>query len=169
MQYIGHLENPINGTLITWFVVGPGLNGDLPGSVCSYNDLDPKAPFHQFETGGVVAVGYGESEANWLKVRAESKGSELNSNDIPESLAAAHAPESPLNLGHGSEAFLNTVDLVAGQDADPTLYPTLPTHFYLITVLTKHHNVLQVGLYNATEPATQALVEHILVSDAAFF
>jgi hypothetical protein len=116
------------------------------------------------------AVGFGEALKNWRQVQSRSKGQELNSNDIPQSLAAAHAPESPLlKLGRDSWAFLNTVDLVAGQDADPTTYPKLPTSFYLVTVLTKRHDILQVGLYNATEPATVALVEGVLQSDAAFF
>lgn len=173
MQYIGREENPIGSPRrfrgdITWFEVGSDFQGDIPGSVCSYNDLDPTAPFHQFETGSVVAVGYGESKQNWLKYRSESKESEPNSQDIPESLAAEHAPESPLNLGYGSQAFLNTVNLVAGQDADPMTYPQLPTSYYLVTVLTKHHDILEVGFYNATEAATVSLVVNVLRSDPAF-
>jgi hypothetical protein len=81
---------------------------------------------------------------------------------MPDSLCAEHAPQHALKLGHGSQAFVNTVNLVAGQDADPTTFPQLPTRYYLVTFLTKRHTIIQVGLYNASETATVSLVVHLL-------
>ena len=169
MQYIGRLENPIGSPRnergrIAFWEVGSYFQGDIPGSVCGYNDLDPTAPFHEFETIGVIAVGYGESEKNWQKVRSQSNGQELNSNDVPDSICVAHAPESRLKLGYGSQAFLNTMNLVACQDSDPTTVPGSPMFYYLVTVLTKRHDILTVGFYNAPEPATVALVVSVLKS-----
>jgi hypothetical protein len=171
MVYLGQGQNPVRGGVhngqIGFFSVG-GLVGFVPGSVCEYNDLDPNAPFHQFYTQGVVAVGYGVTERNWLKFRSLSKLNEPNSEDIPDSLVAENAPESPLNLGGGTQAFVNTLNLVAGDDADPTTYPTLPTSMYMITVFTKRHNILQVCIYGATLASTKTLVESSLVRDAAY-
>jgi len=164
MQYIG--QGVSGGHLYQFQVVRS--DGSIPGSMCVYNDLDPNAPFHQFNTQGVVTVGYGATEQNWLHFRAASKLNEPNSIDIPDSLTAANAPESPLNLGRGTQAFVNTVNLVAGDDADPTTYPTLPTSMYMITVFTKRHNILEVCIYGATLATTETLVESSLVKDAAY-
>lgn len=145
---------------------------NLPGSICTYDDPDPNTSYTQLEfddnavPNDFVVVGYGESHKYWDKFTREfaknggdSPGTDL---DIPTSGIHGNAPETHVSLGHGSQAILNTANLVAAGDADPTDYPQFPSSFYILTVMTKHHNVLQIGMYGASLGATEALVSKVL-------
>jgi hypothetical protein len=157
-----------------FWTLGRGGRGSLPGSECLFEDPTPGTSYTQqvFDlpdvSDGYVTVGYGESQANWRalsKALAAHGGREPNSNYIPTSFIDGHAPETGLKLGFGSKSFLNTGNLVAAKDADPTDDPQFPSSFYIITVLTRHHNVLQVAIYNATLAATETLVKQVLKSN----
>ncbi len=168
------------GDVIHWHQSGDGfwtLNGlrggpgSLPGSECFYDDPTPNTSYTQQEfgtlDGGIayVTVGYGETHRHWRALSnllAANGGSEPDSTDVPSSGINGNAPESPLDLGHDSKSFLNTGDLVAAGAADPTNYPQFPSYFYIVTVLTRRDNVLQIGMYGASLDATEAVVENIL-------
>jgi hypothetical protein len=161
--------------------------GALPGSDCAYSDPDPGTSEGQQE-GQVndidyVAVGYGESEKNWNALEARytaAGGGPLEGIDIPTSGLDGNAPVSALVLGDGSQAFLMTGNLVAAGDAEygatfPNPGPNFPTVYYIVTVMTKNDNVLQVGLYSsrgttaaAALSADEALVENVLITEPKF-
>lgn len=73
-----------------------------------------------------------------------------------------------------------TGNLVAAGDAEygatfPNPGPDFPTVYYIVTVMTKHDDVLQVGLYSSggmTAPAALAagksLVENVLTTEPKF-
>jgi hypothetical protein len=158
-----------------WTQTLRGGPGSLPGSLCEYDDPTPNTSYTQQEFGmadvldAFVAVGYGESQRNWRRLSkslaangGQGEGSEI---DIPNGAMHGNSPETRLTLGHGSKSFLNTGNLVAAQDADPTADPQFPSHFYVVTVLTRHHNVLQIGMYGATLAATKATVIQVLKSN----
>jgi hypothetical protein len=156
----------------------PGV-GEIPGSECLYDDVTPNTSYTQTVFGvpdvgdDYVTVGYGEPEANWraLEARAKANGGveQPGSADVPTSSIDGNAPVSALALGHGSQAYLMTGNLVAAGDAEPnTRFPSpgplFPTVYYIVTVRTKRHDVLQVGLYNATLAAAEGLVKQVLNS-----
>jgi hypothetical protein len=155
--------------------VGRKGRGNLPGSECVFGDLTPGTSYTQqaFGTPDVddayVTVGYGESPANWRalsKLLAAHGGREPDSNYIPSSFIQGHAPETRLKLGYGSKSFLNTGNLVAAKDADPIDDPQFPSSFYIVTVLSRSHNVLQIAMYGATLAATEVVVKQALKSNA---
>lgn len=159
-------------------------SGSLAGSECLYNDPTPETSYTQavFDepdaVDGYVAVGYGESAKDWkafeAAIKREGGGSPPEvSNDVPTSGLDGNAPVSPLDLGGGSKAFLETGNLIKAGDAEeevtfPERGAKFPTAFYIVTVMTRHHDVLQVGIYNATLSATESLVKNVLKSDPKF-
>jgi hypothetical protein len=155
--------------------------GRLPGSECIYDDLTPETSYTQVvydspdASDDYVTVGYGESEKDWRAFEAALKNAgggspPLVSNDIPTQGLNGEAPVSALSLGHGSQAFLETGDLIAAGDApeEQGPVPKFPTIYYIVTVKTKRNDVLQVGLYGATLTAAQKLVENVLTGDPKF-
>jgi hypothetical protein len=170
-----------------WDVQVATHTGDLPGSDCAYSDPDPGTSEGQ-EEGQVndidyVAVGYGESEKNWKAFEARytaAGGGPPEAIAVPTSGLDGNAPVSPLTLGSGSQAFLMTGNLVAAGDAEygatfPNPGPNFPTVYYIVTVMTKNDNVLQVGLYSsrgttaaAALSADEALVKNVLTTEPKF-
>lgn len=134
--------------------IGPGNRFPVPGSVCQWID-DPEPQTPTLHSTANLTVGYGESAAGWKRLVAHFRD------------GAEDGPYSPLHLGQGSTAFVNTEDLAAAYGYTPGT-PGLPTYLYKVTVLTRRHNILQVWFRNASLAATQSWVIGILQHRTGF-
>ena len=146
-------------------VSGSSSRERIPGSICGW--IDNTAPAAGLENTASLLVGYGESQAGWTKVVSYFKAG------APESgypIGIADTPTySPLDLGYGSKSFLTTVDLGKYYGFAAGQFPGISPYLYAVTVLTKHHNILQVWFINALASNTEAWAGNTVKRDRAFF
>jgi hypothetical protein len=72
---------------------------------------------------------------------------------------------SPLSIASGTPAFLGTLDLWTYA---PEYTPPEPNYLYFITVLSAHHNVLQVAFQNLSLVQTEEVVTTFLKDNSSF-
>jgi hypothetical protein len=115
-----------------------------------------------YQEPAIVNVGYGESATNWSVLAKQYKASTYF-----DYVGIARC--STLNVGHGSQAFLETVDLWEYYNiTGPATALGVPHYMDAITSLTEHHDILQVAFLNASLTKTVDLVDEILVNDPSF-
>ena len=141
-----------------WRSSGTGVvpeQGNLPGSDCAWIDTNP--PYgYALQNTATVAVGYGETNKNWRKYRANYKATGLLDSSLPASY-------SKINLGHGSSAFLETVDLWDYYSiTSATVQGGFPHYLYAVFVFTKHRNVLEAWFMRASLAQTENAVRGVL-------
>jgi hypothetical protein len=153
-------EHPVSYPASFGVPDGPDHRHKIPGSVCDWEKVPENA--EGYNGAAYLLVGYGETAKGWKKLVSYFKAG------APETgwpIGVSSTPEyRPLQLGHGSKAFLLTTDLAAYYHS-----PDVPT-LYTITVLTRRHNLLQVYFFGASiEQTEEWVVKQILEGDAKFF
>lgn len=157
------LTGPGKLSTVYWSVnqSGPVYTGNIPGSTCVWSDTHGPSSYRMLETA-TVNVGYGESLANWSVLAKQYKASQRF-----DYLGVARY--GPLELGHGSQAFLDTIDLWSYYNVKgPAAVGGFPQYMYGITVLTKRHDILQVAFINASLAKTTSVVDGFLVDNPWF-
>ena len=145
------------------------INAGIRGSQCAYDNLKAQRGYPRADDGnfGEVIVGYGVSLENWRKLIELFK---LGDSDIFGTFPSSW---SPLHVGRAAQAFLNTIDWATYTKFTPAEahheYPAWPIYQYVVTVLTKRHNVLQVGFGSASLAETVTVVDSLLDRDQSFF
>jgi len=134
------------------------------GTLCSWGWTNAPNEPNIYTQAAWVEVGYGESSQSWQQLlRTAKKGG--GGGTIASSIGCA-ITYSPLSLGAGVHAYVDTMSLSSG---GYVAYGGLPQDaLYMVTVLTKHHDVLRVALTNATLAATTTAVKKALGADPSF-
>jgi hypothetical protein len=105
-----------------------------------------------------AAVGYGVSQKNWKAMWAHGGPGFTSGEGTLEST-------TPVNVGHGAQAYVQTFDL--WEDGVDTYFDP-PQYLYAVTLLTKHHNVLLLAPETAPLASVEASVEAVLTAYAKF-
>lgn len=135
----------------------------IPGSACLYFETTSPSDYpSDSDNSAWVYVGYGESLTNWRKLSAYFKSEAIVFDTYP-------APWSALKVSGAAQAFLNTFDISSYYQVTPAESPDFPIYVYVVTVLTKRHNVLQVGIMTTSLATTVAQVNSLLARDRAWF
>jgi hypothetical protein len=103
-----------------------------------------------------VQVGYGESAKHWHKLLASAKKSQGGT--IAASVGCK-VQYSPLHLGSGSQAFAQTMTL---SSCGYTRAPGLQDAVYIVTALSRRHDIVQVAFTNVTLAAASAEIQKLL-------
>jgi hypothetical protein len=101
-----------------------------------------------------AAVGYGESLTDWKGLWAHHGPAFTSEEGTPTTT-------SRVNLGHGSQAYVQKIDL--WQETGSS-YFTPPKYLYAVTVLTKHDNVLLLAPETASLGSVESALENVLAT-----
>jgi hypothetical protein len=141
-----------------------GVHNHVPGSICQWVRT-PETNGGLNNTGQLL-VGYGLTAKDWKQLIPYYKRGTPGGFPI----GTANSTYSPLQLGHGSKAFLTTADLGSYYGYTEGGSLEFPAYLYGVTVMTKRNNLAQVWFYPGTREKTEEwLVKEILVKDAHFF
>jgi hypothetical protein len=139
-----------------------GFHNHVPGSICQW--VRSTESNEGLNNTGQLLVGYGLTAKDWNQLVSYYKRGAEGGYPIGEPNNPTY---SPLQLGHGSKAFLITAPLDFTGAAES---PGFPSFLYAVTVMTRRHNLAQAWFYPGTAAKTQDwVVENILVKDAHFF
>ena len=133
--------------------------GRIAGWACSWLAVKPPwGDANLVQNTAFVSAGYGETEANWKKLKPIT-GPVLYLNPL-----AVQSGGGTLKLGHGSQAFLVIEDLWAydsltSDDGNPR---SSPHYLYVISALSRHHDALQIAFDNASLAKTKVEAKRIL-------
>jgi hypothetical protein len=150
---------------------GPGgLRGaNITHSSCSYDweystpgslpmgDPDPDTTNSQFVAPNVlVLVGAHVTAREWNYIKTNEARSPGGDTDACS--GCAYAPQQPLALGAGTQAFIESFAVPAPVATPPSPDATC----YMLYVLTEHHNLLEISVWPAPLEKEKALVAGVL-------
>jgi hypothetical protein len=145
--------------------VPDGPRNHVPGSICQW--VRSTESNEGLNNTGQILVGYGLTAKDWNQLVSFYKRGAEDGYPIGEPNNPTY---SPLQLGHGSKAFLITAPLGSAPGYGAAESPGFPSFLYAVTVMTRRHNLAQAWFYPGTAAKTQAwVIENILIKDAHFF
>jgi hypothetical protein len=132
--------------------------GRIAGWACSWVAVKPPwGDPNLVQNIAWVSAGYGETKANWKKFEAYYRAGP------PFESLGGTTWGGTVKLGHGSQAFLVTEDLWAYDGlTSGDGNPGFPEYVYVISVLSRRHNALQIAFDNASLAQTKAYAKRIL-------
>ena len=134
------------------------------GTLCSWGWTNAPNEPNIYTQAAWVEVGYGESHRSWQQlVSTAKKGG--GGGTIGSSIGCS-LTYSALSLGAGVHAYVDTMSLASGGYVASGGLPQ--DALYMVTVLTKHHDVLRLALTNATLAATTAAAKKALGANPGF-
>jgi hypothetical protein len=132
--------------------------GRIAGWACSWLAVNPPwGDPNLLQNTAFVSAGYGETEKSWKKFEAYYRGGA-----VFESLGGT-TWGGTVKLGHSSQAFLVTENLWGYEGLTSSDgVPDFPEYLYVVTAMSRHHNVLQIAFDNASLVQTEADAKRVL-------
>lgn len=168
---------PVSRSKYSLWADGPGdlRGGHIPYTSCFYDwtyttpgslpagDPDPDTTNTEFLAPNVyVDVGAGVSSREWGYIKANEASDPGGAGD--DCSGCAYDPQRSVSLGAGTKAFIESFAVPAPASTPPAADATC----YMLYVLTKHHNLLDISVWPATLAKQEALVESVLTKFPKF-
>jgi len=141
-----------------WSIVTTSPRSTIAGSECTWSDKGGAGLGDGDSLQAWVAVGYDELQEDWGEMWAHG-GPAFTSEE------GALKATTRVNVGYGSQAYLQTFDL---WEVTAQSYFVPPKYLYALTVMTKNHDLLVLAPGTATRGSVEAAVEHILKTHPSF-